>query len=51
MNIEIIFSKFLDFTFPLLPCLLGIWFCWEVLSNPFNFDIKKKRDDKENTNE
>ena len=47
--INIIFSKFLDFTISLIPCLLGIWFCWKVLSNPFNFDIKEKRDDKENT--
>lgn len=44
-----ILNEFLYFTGSIGACLLGIWFFWKVLSNPFNFDIKEKRDDKENT--
>lgn len=34
--------RFLIFQGNLLSCLLGIWFVWKVLSNPFNFDESKK---------
>lgn len=40
--IEIMLFRFLIYNGSILACLLGIWFCWKVLSNPYNFEKRKK---------
>lgn len=41
--IKIMLFRFLIYNGSILACLLGIWFVWKILSNPYNFEKKGKK--------